>query len=283
MKKFKQYMKTTGVAMAGLIFAVALLSGLAISRSEDNATALKDVSEALSIPAKRASGGIVGWLEGIYSYMFKYDALEQENEELKIQLAEARIKLRSAATAEEENKRYRELLELREKHSSFVFEAVTIIDRGTSNWNDVFTISKGEESGIAVGDCVIDSCYNLVGQVTELGTGWSTVRSVADADMRVGVLVGEGGNAAMVVGDFALMQNQQMRLAYLTDETQVLEKDILRTSGKGGSFPSGLTVGVVESVYTEAGGQVEYAIVEPGCKLGALTQVFVIKDFSIVE
>lgn len=283
MKKFKHYMKTTGLAMLALIFAVALLSGLAISRSEGNATPLKDAAEAMSVPSKRASGGLVGWLEGIYSYMFKYDTLAQENEELKIQLAEAKIQLRAAKAAEEENERFRQLLELREKHKSFVFESATIIDRGTSNWNSVFTISKGEESDIAVGDCVIDSCYNLVGQVTELGTGWATVRSVADADMRVGVLVGEGGNAAMVVGDFALMQTEQMKLSYLTDETQVLEKDVLLTSGKGGSFPSGLTVGIVDSVHTEAGGQVEYAIVEPGCELGALTQVFVIKDFSIVE
>lgn len=283
MKKFKHYMKTTGLAMMSLILAVALISGLAIGRADAEATALKNISEAMSVPAKRASTGIVGWLEGIYSYMFKYDSLKAENEELKIQLTEAKISLRSAKRAEEENKRYRQLLELREKHKSFVFESAYIIDRGTSNWNSVFTINKGEESGIETGDCVIDSCYNLVGQVTELGSGWATIRSVADADIRVGVLVGEGGNAAMVVGDFALMQKEQMKLAYLTDETQVLEKDVLLTSGKGGSFPSGLTVGIVDSIYTEAGGQVEYAVVNPGCELGALTEVFVIKDFSITD
>lgn len=283
MKKFKQYMKTTGLAMLALIFAVTLLSGFAQSRSQGEATALQNVAEAMSQPTKRASGGFVGWLESIYGYMFKYDQLAKENEELKIQLAEAKIELRAADAAKDENQRYRQLLELREKHKSFVFESAYVIDRGTSNWNSVFTIDKGTECGIEVGDCVIDSCYNLVGQITELGDGWATVRSVADADMRVGVLVGEGGNAAMVIGDFALMQSRQMKLSYLTDETQVLEDDELLTSGKGGSFPSGLTVGFVDSVHTEAGGQVEYAIVNPGCELGALTQVFVIKDFSIVN
>lgn len=283
MKKFKHYMKTTGLAMLALVLAAALLSGLAFSRSEGEATALKNVSESMSVPVKRASGGIVGWLEGIYSYMFKYDKLEEENEQLKIELAEAKIALRAAKTAESENQRYRELLELREKHKSFVFESAYIIDRGTSNWNRIYTINKGSESDIAVGDCVIDSQYNLVGQITELGSGWATVRSVADADMRVGVFVGEGGNAAMIVGDFALMQKDQMKLDFLTDETQVLERDVLLTSGKGGSFPSGLTVGIVDSIHTEAGGQVEYAIVNPACELGALTEVFVVKDFSITD
>ena len=283
LNKFKDYMKKTGVGMLALILAVALLSGLAISRSEGEATTLKDASMSLSLPAKQASHGIVGWLEGIYSYMFKYDKLVEENESLKVELAETRRALREAEAANAENERFRELLNLRSKFSSFVFESAFIIDRGNTNWSRIITINKGEESGIEVGDCVIDSCYNLVGQVVELGTGWADVRSIVDADIRVGVQVGEGGNAAMVEGDFALMQKDRVKLSRFTDETQVLEQDILLTSGKGGLFPSGLTVGVVESVHTEAGGQLEYAVVAPGCELGALTEVFVIKDFSIVE
>ena len=79
------------------------------------------------------------------------------------------------------------------------------------------------------------------------------------------------------------MQKEQMKLSYLTDETQVLQDDVLLTSGKGGSFPSGLTVGIIDSVQTEAGGQVEFAVVNPGCELGALTEIFVVTDFSIVD
>ena len=55
------------------------------------------------------------------------------------------------------------------------------------------------------------------------------------------------------------------------------------TSGKGGAFPAGLFIGTVTSVMTEAGGQTTYGVVEPACDLGSLSQVFVIKDFEIVE
>jgi len=256
---------------------------VAVNSASGGISATENAAESLSLPAKQGATGLIGWLEGVYGYMFKYDSLAAENEALKVQLAEAQSKLRSATDSENENKRLRELLNLREKHSDFVFETAKIIDRPSSNWSETYTISKGEESGIAVGDCVIDSQYNLVGQITEVGSGWATVRSVIDADMRVGALVGEGGNAAMIVGDFALMQKGETKLSYLTEETPVLEGDVLITSGKGGAFPKGLVIGTVTSVQTEAGGQVEYATVAPNSELGALSEIFVIKEFDIVE
>ena len=55
------------------------------------------------------------------------------------------------------------------------------------------------------------------------------------------------------------------------------------TSGKGGSFPPGLLIGDVSTVMTEAGGQATYGIVTPACDVSRLSQVFIIKDFEIIE
>ena len=283
MNKFTDFIKKNGIKLGLVVVVVAFIFGFAANGTSGNSGAVENAAASLSTPVERGSTGLVAWLEGIYGYMFRYDTLASENEKLKVELAQAEIKLREAEDAQNENERLRELLSLREKHKDFVFESANIIDRPPSNWSETYTLSKGEESGIAVGNCVIDSCYNLVGQVVEVGTGWATVRSVIDADMRVGALVGEGGNAAMIVGDFSLMQKGETKLTYLTDETQVLEGDVLLTSGKGGAFPKGLKVGIVTSVQTEAGGQVEYATVAPSSELGALSEIFVIKDFEVVD
>ena len=283
MNSFKDYMKKNGFRLGLVVVIVAVIFGFSASRSPDGTSGLENAAASITTPVKEGSTGIKGWLEGIYGYMFRYDKLASENEQLKVQLAESEKKLREAEEAESENTRLHELLNLREKHEDFVFESANIIDRPASNWSVTYTLSKGTESGIKVGNCVIDSKYNLVGQVTEVGSGWSTVRSVIDADIRVGALVGEGGNAAMIVGDFALMQKGETKLSYLTEETQVIEGDTLITSGKGGAFPKGLDIGTVTSVQTEAGGQVEYAVVKPASELGALSEVFVIKDFNIIE
>lgn len=283
MNRFGIYLKKYGVILLVSVVVIALISGLISKRAENGAPTLEDAAENMAIPAKEGASGLIGWLESIYGYMFRYDRLEEENAALKEQVAELEGQLRQAKEAEIENAHYRRLLELRDKYSEFLLEPAKVVDRGTSNWNTTFTLSKGEESGISMGSCVIDSSYNLVGQVAEVGSGWATVRSVIDTDMKVGALVGEDGAAAMIVGDFSLMRNGQTKLTYLTNEAQIFEGDILLTSGRGGTFPKGLVIGTVNSVYTEAGGQVEYATVDPSVDPDSLTQVFVVKDFLIVE
>ena len=59
--------------------------------------------------------------------------------------------------------------------------------------------------------------------------------------------------------------------------------DDVLTSGSGGAFPAGLMIGTLTAVQTEAGGQIEYGIVEPQANLDSLVQVFIIKDFTVVE
>ena len=58
--------------------------------------------------------------------------------------------------------------------------------------------------------------------------------------------------------------------------------DVL-TSGSGGAFPSGLVIGTLTAVQTEAGGQIEYGIVVPRAEFDTLVQVFIIKDFEVIE
>lgn len=283
MNKFGDYLKKYGSRLLAVVILVALIWGAVANRAESGATALENVSENLALPSKEAATGVVGWLENIYGYMFRYDQLVAENQELRMRVAELESLVREAREAKAENENYRQLLELRPKDSRFVLESAKVVDRGTSNWNTTFTLSKGEECGIEVGSCVVDSSYNMVGQVIEVGSGWSTVRSVIDTDMRVGTLVGESGAAAMIVGDFSLMRAGKTKLTYLTNEAQVFENDVLMTSGRGGNFPQGLVIGSIDAVYTEAGGQVEYATVNPAVDPDSLTQVFVVKDFQIIE
>ena len=50
-----------------------------------------------------------------------------------------------------------------------------------------------------------------------------------------------------------------------------------------GNVYLGLVIGTVTTVMTEAGGQSTYGVIEPACDVDGLSQVFVIKDFTIVE
>ena len=109
------------------------------------------------------------------------------------------------------------------------------------------------------------------------------MRTVIDINSNIGAFVSENGSAGMMVGDFALMQEGSAKMTYLADGAQIFTGDTVMTSGAGGAFPQGLVIGTISAVQTEAGGQVEYGIIEPGCDLNALVQIYVVKEFEVVE
>lgn len=279
----KNYLKKKGIPLAIAVLAVLIIASVSLRALEGRAGLLSNITGAIKAPVYKVGSSIIDWLEGVYGYLYEYDQLVAENEALRKQLAQAQEEARLGAEAREENERLRELLNLRERHSDFVFESAKIISWNASNWASTFTISKGESSGIELGDPVVTEYGALVGQVIEIGDSWAVVRTVIDIDMKVGVLVGETGNAAVLMGEFSLMQDGKVKLAHLTEGTLLLPDDIVLTSGKGGRFPQGLIAGTILEVQTEAGGQTPYAVVEPACDLDSLSQVFVIKEFDIQE
>ena len=153
----------------------------------------------------------------------------------------------------------------------------------SSNWAHSFTISKGTSSGIEQGDPVVTEYGAVVGQITEIGENWATVSTVIDVDMSLGAFVGNTGTSGIVLGEYALMKERQAKLTYLADGAQIYVGDEVLTSGAGGAFPQGLVIGRITAVQTEAGGQVMYGLVEPECPFESLVQVYVIKDFEVVE
>lgn len=280
----KKYLKQYGIRLAVIVLVAALIVGVASGMKADgSAGALSNMSSSIRIPVQGAVGSVVNWMQGIYGYIYQYDKLAAENETLRRQLSEAQDQVRASAEAVEENIRLRTLLGYLEKNTSFVTESAMITAWDPSNWTSAFTISKGSKQGIELGDCVITESGMLVGQISELGESWATVRSIIDVNMDAGVLVGEGSIAAMLVGDYALMQEDRCKLSYFTEDVTLFTGDSIVTSGRGGAFPAGIVVGTVVEMRSEAGGQTYYAVVEPAVDLSLLSQVFIIKDFEVIE
>ena len=248
------------------MLVIALVVGAASYLLKGNAGLIQNVSGTVKAPVQRMVSSVADWLESLYGYLYDYDQLVAENERLRAELTQAQEEARNGAAAIEENERFRQLLNFKEKHSDMTLESAKVVAWTTSNWANSFTISKGTNADIAVG-----------------GSTWATVSTVIDLNTNIGALVSENGASGLLVGDFAMMQEGCVKLSYLADGAQVFSGDTVMTSGSGGAFPQGLVVGTISSVKTEAGGQIEYGEVKPGCDLNALVQVFVVKDFEVVE
>ena len=279
----KEYLRKNGLRVGIIVAAAALIIGLGAAARDGRIGFVQNLSGIVKSPIQKVLSSAVNWFDSMYGYLYEYDSLMAENESLRSQLADAQKSARDGIEASEENSRLRKLLELREKHTDYVMESCKVVLWSSSNWSSAFTISKGSSSGIELGDPVITEYGAVVGQVTELGTNWATVSTIIDVDMSVGAFVGATGNSGMVVGEYAFMRDKTAKLTYLADGAQIFVGDDVLTSGSGGAFPAGLMIGTLTAVQTEAGGQIEYGIVEPQANLDSLVQVFVIKDFTVVE
>ncbi|MBQ9733991.1 MAG: rod shape-determining protein MreC, partial [Clostridia bacterium] len=277
------YLKKHGVKVA-VIVVIAAIFVLAGSASRDGeAGFVEDTQGSLAAPARTAATAISGWMEGIYGYLYEYDMLVEENNSLRGELAEAQEMAREYEELKAENDRLYALLELKEKRADFQLESCKIVSWDTSNYTSAFTIGKGSDSGIELGDCVITEYGALVGQVCELGSNWATVRTIIDVNMDVGAFVGSNNYAGVISGEFTLMKQGLTRVTYLAGGAQIFNDDEVLTSGKGGAFPSGLLIGTVTTVMTEAGGQSTYGVIDPACDVDALSQVFIVTDYELVE
>ena len=279
----KEYLKKNGIKVGVIVFAAALLIGLGSAARDGRVGLIQNVTGVLKSPIQKVLSSTVNWLDNIYGYLYEYNSLMAENESLRTQLADAQQSARDGIEASEENKRLRELLNLREKHTDYEMESSKVVLWSSSNWASAFTISKGASSGIELGDPVVTEYGAVVGQITELGENWATVSTLIDVDMSVGGYVGSTGSSGMVVGEFALMKDKTAKLTFLADGAQIFVGEEVLTSGSGGAFPAGLVIGTITNVQTEAGGQIEYGIVKPQCDLDSLVQVFIIKSFTAVE
>lgn len=266
-----------------MVLSVVILVSISAHFLQGNAGLVSDTAGVIKTPVQSATSTVVDWFESLYGYIYEYDKLVAENDSLREQLVEAQTEARENSAASEENEKLRDLLELSQKHSDFSYISAKVVSWNSSNWSSSFTLSKGESSGLVVGQQVVTEAGELIGQITEVGETWANVSTIIDVSASIGVLVGESGNAAMCIGDFALMQDGTAKIYYLTEGTSLLTGDVVLTSGRGGSYAQGLVVGYIEEVLTEAGGQTPYGVLSPACDLDALSQVFVVTDYTVVE
>ena len=271
-----------GVVILSIAVVIAVLLS-AMTLFSTNSAVFNNIVGTVATPFRTVSTVISNQLEEWVQYFTDFDRLKQENAQLKQELAELEDAVRQAEYDSEENKRLRELLELRAQRRDLTYESALIIERDISNWSSVFTVNKGTIHDITVGDCVIDSMGNLVGTVTEAGLNWSVVRTILDSESGVGARVFRSGTDGIASGDFSLMSNGLLSLNYLTSTSDVMGGDLIITSGLGDYLPSKLVIGYVEELRMNDDGLSRYAVIRPQMNLDELTQVFIVTDFTIVD
>ena len=280
MKKFFRENGLLLLVIAGLTSALIWVCCLLLDVRVDP---LGSLTGAVLTPVRGGISAALDWAEDVYTYVFRYEQMEEELIELRRQVAELEDQVRQAQEANRENKQLRELLKLQPKHRDFVFESAKVTARSTVGWDSTLTLSKGSASGVEVSDCVITETGLLVGVVSQVGLNWCTVDTILSPNIEMGGQITRTNTAGILEGELSLMQQGLVRLSYLPLEAGLLDGDEVLTSGRGEIYPSGIVVGTVEQVLPDPTGMNSYALVRPRVELDGLVEVFIIKDFDIVD
>ena len=283
----KDFLKQNGILILIIALLLSLIAAVLSFTFGGVANPFANLAGVVSTPFRNGIHSLVEWTEGLYSDAFEREQMEQELEALRQENTRLKAEAREGEEASRENERLRDLLGFQQKRTDLRTEPATVTAHGSSNWSSTLTVSKGSSSGVEAGNCVIDQYGNLVGIISEVGLNWSTLITVIDVDLELGGLIARTDGAAIIEGDFALMGQGCLKLSYLPEGTRLLAGDEILTSGliSGGtaSYPSGILVGHVSQVRSDEGGMSEYAVLTPAANLEKLEQVFIIKEFEVVE
>ena len=267
-----------------LALAAAIAVGLSVmSYLSATSAPLPNLAGIAASPFRAASAAVSQTLRNWMDYFTQFDALKEENRQLKLQIAEMEEEVRQATFDREENAHLRKVAQLREQRRDLHLESARVLVQDSSNWYSLLTINKGTAYDIEVGDCVVTEEGYLLGVVTEAGLNWATVRTILDSESSIGALVFRSGSSALAQGDFSLMSEGRMALSYLGAEPDVIAGDLVVTSGLGGYYPSQVVIGYVEEVRTADDGLAQYAVLRPEMSLEGLTEIYVVTSFDIVE
>lgn len=205
------------------------------------------------------------WMGGIGVSRGQVVELQKQNQELRTRVVEL-----------EEARLQDERLDQLEKNALLLgYKGVdaTVISLPPNNWTQVLTVDKGTSDGIKIGMPVVGP-NGLLGQITEVGPGYSRVRLTTDQRSGVASLIQRNRAAGIAKGTL----DGNINLDFLSAETTLTAGDVVVTSGMGGIYPKGLIVGEVLEVSKETNTLYKRVHVSPAYNLSTVETVKILTD-----
>jgi rod shape-determining protein MreC len=192
--------------------------------------------------------------------------LRAEVERLEAELAASR---QEARFLELEVQRLEEVLSVRRSQSPGTVATAPVVGGEVGAELARLIVGLGARDGVTV-DMPVTVPQGLVGIVTDVGPDTALVRTILDPESRVGVTVRGKGGQGIAVGDVG----DRVRVTGFLEVEPVEVGDEVETSSRGGLFPVGVLVGVVEEVLPQDPNELRRTyIVRPAVDLATLREV----------
>ena len=262
-----------------LLAAVLLTAGLAVANSLTEESWAGKAVQSVLMPIRSTMNSLTSQVEKLYSYMYRYEALEAENDRLRQEIASMKSDARKADAVARENDRLRALMNLTAAHSDYKVTDAYVISWNSNEWSSSFTINKGTSSGIQVGMCAVTANGEVVGLVTEAGSNYAVVKTILDASVEISAAISTSGYNGVVRGAYNSGLAGLLRMDYVSSSAVMRNNDQVVTTGST-VYPRGLVLGNIVDAGFDDIGVAKYAIIRPAADIENLEQVFIITEFE---
>ena len=261
-----------------IIVAVLLTAALSVMAGLTNHSIPELLVQGILAPFRAAGTSLTKTAERYYSYMFRYEALEAENEALKKQVAELQDTARKADATERENTRLRNTMKLLESHDTYEEVDAYIIGWSSTDWSNTLTINRGTSAGITENMVAITDNGEVVGLVSQVGPNFAVVKTVLDSTLEISATIATSGYNGMVSGGYIEGNDKYLQMDYLPSSAIIRNKDQVVTSGST-LYPRGLILGSVVDAGFKETGVAKYAVLKPAAEISSLEQIFIVTNF----
>jgi rod shape-determining protein MreC len=219
-------------------------------------------------------------LRGVSSIWYGYidlRGLREENGRLREEVARLEQALWMQRDQVASYRRLSEVLDLAERMPGDPVVA-EIIGLDASNWFRTVTVNRGSSHGVSLSAPVV-APGGLVGRVISVGREVAQVQLLTDRDCSVGALLARTRARGVVAGSGEQASATGLTLNYVSNLEDVVEGDVIVTSGMDGIYPKGIAIGRVASV-RNGPRLFKLVTVEPAANLERLEEVFILQALS---
>ena len=246
---------------------------------ESRFSVLKTVTSAIVTPMQTGVNSVGSSMYNTAAERKEKQKLIEENKELSALLDEYKAKTKEYEQENYELKRLQDLLELKDQYVEYNIIGARVIATDSTNWFYTFIIDKGKEDGISVG-CNILADGGLAGIVTEVGSGYSKVRSIIDDNSSVSASISGADSLCTVSGDISTMRDGYIHVNYIDKAAIVDEGAELVTSHVSNKFLPGILIGYIEDVVMDSNNLTQSAKCIPVVDFSNLQEVLVVLDLK---
>ncbi len=225
----------------------------------------------LSRSAQQMTANVTDTLVPRSELIRKSELLQRENDLIKLQLAQSQDAVR-------ENARFRQLYNWQPR-AAWKPRLAKVVLREPSNWWRTIQIDLGSRDGMKINLPILSQDGFLVGRISSVSLTRSQIVLIGDSNCRVSAFVENAArDQGVLMNSSSTSDNALVPLGYLPRIAVLKPGQNVLTSGLGGIFPRGISIGkIVDSEQANYGLQTE-ARVKLSANLSALEEVWVLTE-----